>query len=254
MASADAGRRVPDEFPIRANDNRAGPDPVRHRGRAAARCTIVAGQVIIGDIRLTPKQDCEQVATTVGRAGGATRDAGLLLIIALICGALLTSASAEEWTVPDVDALPMDAFGRTVRVGRDLIVNTAATIGPDANDPAKRFSGNGLECQSCHLDAGTKKLGLPLAGVWGLFPSGTPSLTLPWENNGVGAWAMSATTPADSIPVMARQRGSRTGRCQGCNHLEGVRIERLLAAGASILALSLRLKITGRAQRKIAAR
>ena len=33
---------------------------------------------------------------------------------------------------------------------------------------------------------------------------------------------------------MARQRGSRTGRCQGCNHLERVRIERLLAAVASI--------------------
>src|SRR5689334_23486496 len=33
---------------------------------------------------------------------------------------------------------------------------------------------------------------------------------------------------------MARQRGSRTGRCRGCNHLERVRIERLLAAGASI--------------------
>jgi hypothetical protein len=33
---------------------------------------------------------------------------------------------------------------------------------------------------------------------------------------------------------MARQSGSRTGRCQGCNHLERVRIERLLAAGGSI--------------------
>src|SRR6266481_751173 len=33
---------------------------------------------------------------------------------------------------------------------------------------------------------------------------------------------------------MARQKGSRTGRCQGCNHLERMRIERLLAAGASI--------------------
>src|SRR5246500_5960273 len=33
---------------------------------------------------------------------------------------------------------------------------------------------------------------------------------------------------------MGRQKGSRTGRCQGCNHLERVRIERLLAAGASI--------------------
>ena len=60
----------------------------------------------------------------------------LLVMIALICGNLLTSASAEEWSVPDVDGLPMDAFGRTVRLGRDLIVNTAATIGPDASDPA----------------------------------------------------------------------------------------------------------------------
>src|SRR6201987_1246100 len=95
---------------------------------------------------------------------------GLLLTFALIWGNLLTSASAEEGAVPDVDALPMDAFGRTVRVGRDLIGTTGATIGPEASDPAKRFSGNGLECQSCHLDAGTKKFGLPLAGVWGLFP------------------------------------------------------------------------------------
>ena len=33
---------------------------------------------------------------------------------------------------------------------------------------------------------------------------------------------------------MAREKGSRTGRCRGCNHPERVRIERLLAAGASI--------------------
>jgi thiosulfate dehydrogenase len=94
----------------------------------------------------------------------------LLLTIGLIFGTFVTIASAEEWSVPDVDKLPMDAFGRTVRAGRDLIVHTAATIGPDAADPAIRYSGNGLECQSCHLDAGNKKFGLPLAGVWGLFP------------------------------------------------------------------------------------
>jgi hypothetical protein len=33
---------------------------------------------------------------------------------------------------------------------------------------------------------------------------------------------------------MAGQKGSPTGRCQGCKHPERVRIERLLAAGASI--------------------
>src|ERR1700739_307715 len=89
---------------------------------------------------------------------------------ALICGTLATRASAGERTVADVDSLPMDIFGRTVRAGRDLIVHTAATIGPDAPDPARRYSDNGLECESCHLDAATKKFGLPLAGIWGVFP------------------------------------------------------------------------------------
>jgi hypothetical protein len=33
---------------------------------------------------------------------------------------------------------------------------------------------------------------------------------------------------------MAGRKGTPTGRCQGCNHPERVRIERFLAAGASI--------------------
>src|SRR6516165_4878777 len=41
-------------------------------------------------------------------------------------------------------------------------------------------------------------------------------------------------TRCDSEDAMARQKGSRTGRCRGCNHLERVRIERLLSAGASV--------------------
>src|SRR4051812_18297960 len=58
---------------------------------------------------------------------------------------------AETWTVPDPDALPDDIYGRTVRCGRDLIARTSSLIGPDAADPAMRFAGNGLDCQSCHL-------------------------------------------------------------------------------------------------------
>ena len=80
-------------------------------------------------------------------------------------------SSAPEWNVPDPDTLPNDALGRTVRRGRDLIVKTSSLIGPDAPDPAMRYSGNGLDCQSCHLQAGTQRFGLPLAGVWGVFPT-----------------------------------------------------------------------------------
>src|SRR5580693_6332203 len=91
-------------------------------------------------------------------------------IFLMLFGLLTVPAMAADWSPPDVDRLPDDAFGKTVKLGRDLFVHTSATIGPDATDPAKRYSGNGLECQSCHLDAGTKKFGLPLAGVWGVFP------------------------------------------------------------------------------------
>jgi hypothetical protein len=80
------------------------------------------------------------------------------------------SARLAPWKIPDPEKLPDDSFGRSVRYGRDLIAHTSALIGPDAADPLMRYSGNGLECQSCHLDAGTRRFGLPLAGVWAVFP------------------------------------------------------------------------------------
>src|SRR6516164_629035 len=49
---------------------------------------------------------------------------------------------------------------------------------------------------------------------------------------------------------MTREKGSRTGRCQGCNHLERVRIERLLAAGASIKAAARKFAIDYHALRR----
>jgi hypothetical protein len=50
--------------------------------------------------------------------------------------------------------------------------------------------------------------------------------------------------------LMARQKGSRTGRCQGCNHLERVRIERLLAAGGSIKGTARKFEIDYHALRR----
>lgn len=74
------------------------------------------------------------------------------------------------WTVPQVGALPDDDHGRLVRRGRDLITATYAHIGPEVPDSAKRFAGNNLACSNCHLEAGTKKFGLPIFGLVGLFP------------------------------------------------------------------------------------
>jgi thiosulfate dehydrogenase len=93
--------------------------------------------------------------------------------IACLIGApaLAQPTPSSQWNIPDPDKLPNDIYGKTVRLGRDLIMRTSSTIGPDAPDPAKRYAGNGLDCQSCHLNAGTQRFGLPLAGVWGVFPT-----------------------------------------------------------------------------------
>ena len=78
------------------------------------------------------------------------------------------------WTVPEIGALPDDANGRLVRRGRDLITATYAHIGPEVPDPANRFAGNNLACSNCHLNAGTKKFGIPLFGLFGEFPLYSP--------------------------------------------------------------------------------
>src|SRR5271167_40717 len=67
-----------------------------------------------------------------------------------------TPSNDTIWTVPEVGALPDDDYGRLVRRGRDLITATYTHIGPEVADPAKRFAGNNLACNDCHLEAGTK--------------------------------------------------------------------------------------------------
>ena len=83
---------------------------------------------------------------------------------------LAQHAAAEPWTVPAVDTLADDAWGRAVRLGRELTTATATLIGPEVADRARRFSGNNLSCQNCHLGAGTGEFALPFVGVFGDFP------------------------------------------------------------------------------------
>jgi thiosulfate dehydrogenase len=52
-----------------------------------------------------------------------------------------------------------------------LVAKTASLIGPEVSDPAHRFAGNNLNCQSCHLEAGSKEFGLPFVGVYADFPN-----------------------------------------------------------------------------------
>jgi thiosulfate dehydrogenase len=81
------------------------------------------------------------------------------------------SSQLPPWRVPDIAILPDDATGQLVRYGEDLLRHTTALIGPDVRDPAQRYSGNGLECTNCHIDAGTRRFALPLVGISRLYPA-----------------------------------------------------------------------------------
>ncbi len=96
----------------------------------------------------------------------------LLIAVAIVTTSAMQVGSqhAPIWTVPEIGALPRDADGLLAREGRDLITATYAYIGPHVSDASKRYAGNDLACANCHLQAGTKKFGLPLFGLYGDFP------------------------------------------------------------------------------------
>jgi thiosulfate dehydrogenase len=105
------------------------------------------------------------------------RLASLAIVQLLAAGAIVEVSDPQAraeittiWTVPEIGALPRDAHGLQVREGRDLVTATYAYIGPNVPDPSKRYAGNNLACSNCHLEAGTKKFGLPLFGLYNDFP------------------------------------------------------------------------------------
>lgn len=82
----------------------------------------------------------------------------------------MTPIDLATWTPPRIEAVGDDAFGKLVKYGYALITDTPNQIGQAAADPAKRYSGNGLTCENCHLKGGTQPYAMPLVGVWGQFP------------------------------------------------------------------------------------
>jgi thiosulfate dehydrogenase len=63
--------------------------------------------------------------------------------------------------------LPHGEEGETIKYGRELIANTSVYFGP--NGSVRKIT-NGLNCQNCHLDAGTKPWGNNYASVASTYP------------------------------------------------------------------------------------
>jgi thiosulfate dehydrogenase len=76
--------------------------------------------------------------------------------------------ASPVYNAPDTSKIPHDEFGAMVRYGRKLIVNTAYYIGP--NGIVSKNLGNKMNCQSCHLDAGTRPYGINFLSSHARYP------------------------------------------------------------------------------------
>jgi thiosulfate dehydrogenase len=63
---------------------------------------------------------------------------------------------------PDERTLPEGPVGDAIRYGKKVLTETQRY--------ALAYVGNGLNCSSCHLDAGRKGWASPWVGIWGVFP------------------------------------------------------------------------------------
>lgn len=80
---------------------------------------------------------------------------------------LETGKEGYEWDVPDLARVPLTAEGDLIRYGKELVVNTSHFLGPKGKVAS---ISNGMNCQNCHLDAGTRFLGNNYSAVFSCYP------------------------------------------------------------------------------------
>jgi len=78
--------------------------------------------------------------------------------------------SSAAWVLPLMKDIPQGEAGDLIRYGALLMTDTYAQLGTGVKEEKMHFSGNTLNCTSCHLDSGTKQFGLPWMGVSPVYP------------------------------------------------------------------------------------
>lgn len=72
-----------------------------------------------------------------------------------------------EWHAPDTSQLSSTSEGRLILYGRQLISSTSKFFGPKGTVAAIT---NGMNCQNCHIDAGSKPFGNSFSAVAANYP------------------------------------------------------------------------------------
>ena len=74
----------------------------------------------------------------------------------------------KVWQAPDARLAETDAHAKLIAYGRDLVARTQDYFGE--NGAVKKGHINGMNCQNCHLDAGTKPFGNNYFAVASTYP------------------------------------------------------------------------------------
>src|SRR4030095_16918370 len=82
--------------------------------------------------------------------------------------AIPTDAVTEKpWKAADINLIKDGTLKKDVAYGKELIAHTAKYLGP--NGSVKQIT-NGMNCNNCHLDAGTKPWGNNYGSVYSMYP------------------------------------------------------------------------------------
>jgi thiosulfate dehydrogenase len=73
----------------------------------------------------------------------------------------------DQWVAPDTLTIALSPDAPLIRYGRDLIAHTSGYFGPKGRLGREA---NGMNCQNCHLDAGTRPWGNNFSAVFSTYP------------------------------------------------------------------------------------
>src|SRR5882724_75947 len=78
-----------------------------------------------------------------------------------------TAGTATAWRAPDTNQLSRSPEDELIRYGKRLVASTSFYFGPKGSIATLS---NGMNCQNCHLEAGTRAYGNNYSAVFSTYP------------------------------------------------------------------------------------
>lgn len=140
-------------------------------------------------------------APAAREARGAYRPSFARIVAAAVLAlplAALAAGKAPVFQPPPESAIPDNEFGKVVREGERIFMNTPGR--------AAQYVGNNLNCASCHLDAGRRPDSAPMWAAYVVYPAYRSKNkhvnTLAERIQGCFMYSMNGKAPPQDDPIM----------------------------------------------------